>query len=193
MSALFAPEKVENSSTVEETKNAKCNEAAIGPSTIENKSSTVSPSSKTKVASTKECVAEKSTAAGKSVNTSAAAKPAVKNTLVAFFKKGGSAPVKTEDKQADEPTTPGMDAEIMSPDRGSEDRSVGSSNTPLNFDVFDRLIGTPNTTPYVKVDLTEERENKMDVAGADSSELFGEADDDISLLDLPCSPALSTA
>lgn len=77
--------------------------------------------------------------------------------------------------------------DIKSPPYKCERLSNENENSPLDFEIFDRLVGTPSTTPLARGNEISKAANQI----GGSSQLFGEADnEDLMLLDLtPASPS----
>lgn len=100
-----------------------------------------------------------------------------KATITSFFENPKSA-TKSTSGSSETLLDASMGAEILSPDR-SLVVNCQDGGSPLDFDVFDRLVGTPSATPYVKKRPDQTKEIPH------STELFGQDnDDDVMLLDM---------
>jgi hypothetical protein len=111
----------------------------------------------------------------------ASSKPATK-PLTAFFKKPSPVTSNTETK-----ASATSEVELLYSPEAAVSKASENGSTPADFDVFDRLVGTPSTTPFAKG--REDASDDMEVV-VDSADLFGaSAEHVLDLSSLSPSPA----
>lgn len=94
-------------------------------------------------------------------------KPTTK-TLTAFFKLA-----EADTETSTSVGSPDSDVLMFSPE-ATPNKPIENRNTPIDFDVFDRLVGTPSATPFAKG--VSDASDAMEIV-SDSAGLFGNSEE----------------